>query len=246
MINSIIISGGSLEKRQELTWQIAKDLFGFGKISSSSLQGVILLLPSRCYSQDTSGSNLLSNPDLIILKAEASLGINEIRKLTKIIQQKPFQEKIKVAFIPQAEKLTLEAQNALLKTLEEPPPKTVIILSTPLAENLLPTIISRCHVIKLPYKINKLDNKEALKQLNLIKKIFNIKKIGERILAIQPYAKDRQTAVEFCQKSITCLHNDVLTRKNLSLIKAFNQALELLQKNVNTNLVMENLVIKNF
>lgn len=89
------------------------------------------------------------NPDLINLqptKRTETIGINEIKELIEKLSLKPYQSSVNVAIIWQAEKLTIEAQNALLKTLEEPSSSSVIILVTTNYQQLLPTIISRCQV----------------------------------------------------------------------------------------------------
>lgn len=104
-------------------------------------------------------SKIKSHPDLIVVEGGNSLSISQVRNLQRQLSLKPHSAPVKVALIPQAEKLTIPAQNALLKTLEEPPEKTLIVLLAPKRENLLPTIISRCRVTQLdqgPYsEINK-------------------------------------------------------------------------------------------
>ena len=62
---------------------------------------------------------------------------------------KPYQGPYKVYIIPQADMMTPQAQNALLKTIEEPPEYAVIMLLTENADTLLPTINSRCVMLKL-------------------------------------------------------------------------------------------------
>jgi len=89
----------------------------------------------------------LNHPDVFILDAKEQGGISNIKDLIKRVQLVPLEAKIKIAIIDNADNLTLEAANALLKTLEEPPSKTMIIL---IAEDsgLLPeTIRSRCQPI---------------------------------------------------------------------------------------------------
>lgn len=98
-------------------------------------------------------------------KLKKNISIEQIRQLQNKLSLHSFLNSYKVAIIDQAESLSLEAANSLLKTLEEPSPKTVIIL---LASNLvvLPqTIASRCQVIKfLP-----VGSKEILEHLQTLK-----------------------------------------------------------------------------
>lgn len=81
----------------------------------------------------------------------SSIGIDSIRQINeflilKVPNPKPINRMI---IIYGADKLTLEAQNALLKNLEEPPYKTIFILSFETVNSLLPTIISRLHIIRV-------------------------------------------------------------------------------------------------
>lgn len=78
-----------------------------------------------------------------------SLGIDAVRTVTTDAALSPFEGSCKVFLIPGAEAMTVEAQNALLKTLEEPPPAVVLLLCALRAESLLPTIVSRCQVFNL-------------------------------------------------------------------------------------------------
>ncbi len=77
-----------------------------------------------------------------------SIKIKQIRQLISEVSKKPYEEGYKVIVVEEAEKMTHDAQDAFLKTLEEPPQNTVFLL---LAENqyaILPTILSRCQVFQ--------------------------------------------------------------------------------------------------
>lgn len=92
--------------------------------------------------------HLENAPDCIRVKPEGnSIKIAQIRNLQSDIVIKPH-KKYKIYIIDKAGKMTLEAQNALLKTLEEPPEYAIIILVTNNKEGLLPTIRSRCEIVK--------------------------------------------------------------------------------------------------
>ncbi len=92
-----------------------------------------------------------NHPDIhFITHEKASLGVDDIRlQLNNDIYIKPYSSKYKVYIIPDAEKMTEAAQNALLKTLEEPPAYAVILLLTTNIEAFLSTILSRCIALKL-------------------------------------------------------------------------------------------------
>ncbi len=89
------------------------------------------------------------HPDVEIIEAEGQfIKIDQIRELQKQVGYKPFEGRKKVSILNNAERLNLEAANALLKTLEEPPPDTVFILVSSSPGALLPTIVSRCQLIR--------------------------------------------------------------------------------------------------
>ena len=75
--------------------------------------------------------------------------IEQIRELLRTINLAPFQSRYRVAVFLDFQKITTGASNALLKTLEEPPPKALLILTADAPESLLPTIVSRCEVVRL-------------------------------------------------------------------------------------------------
>lgn len=90
-----------------------------------------------------------ANPDLRIIRAEGtSIGVDEIRNIQEDVAVKPLYSPKKVYIIEDADKMTVQAQNCLLKTLEEPPPHVVIILSASNYEALLETVRSRSQRIK--------------------------------------------------------------------------------------------------
>jgi DNA polymerase-3 subunit delta' len=79
---------------------------------------------------------------------DAAIKIEEIRELQKKLGYMPYEGRTKVAIIDGVEKMNAQACNAFLKTLEEPPTVTVLILVTANLYQLLPTIISRCQGVK--------------------------------------------------------------------------------------------------
>ncbi|MBC7764916.1 MAG: DNA polymerase III subunit delta' [Hyphomonadaceae bacterium] len=91
-----------------------------------------------------------SHPDILTVRLgeEKSIKVEEIRTITKEVYLKPYGAKRKVVIIPDADKMTEQSQNALLKTLEEPPSYAVLILVTQNASALLSTILSRAVVVR--------------------------------------------------------------------------------------------------
>lgn len=93
-----------------------------------------------------------NHPDIIKVTHEKanSIGVDDIReKINKDIAIKPYNGKHKIYIMNEAEKMTVQAQNALLKTLEEPPAYAVIMLLTTNLNQMLQTILSRCVVLNM-------------------------------------------------------------------------------------------------
>ena len=93
-----------------------------------------------------------NHPDVIHVTHEkpGSIGVDDIRKqINDTIMIKPYSSYYKIYMVDEAEKMTVQAQNALLKTIEEPPSYAVIILMTTNPDAFLPTILSRCIQLKL-------------------------------------------------------------------------------------------------
>jgi DNA polymerase-3 subunit delta' len=83
------------------------------------------------------------------LDSKTEIGIDDIRGLQRLANLPPYEGKCKVFIIDDAEYLSTEAANSLLKILEEPPPRVVWLLLAAEGEHLLPTIISRCQRLEL-------------------------------------------------------------------------------------------------
>lgn len=130
---------------------------GAGKKMLASLFAATLLCEKKgpepcntCHSciQAESGNH----PDIIRVTHEkpGSISVDDIREqVNNTVAVKPYQGPYKVYIIPEADLMTTQAQNALLKTIEEPPEYVVILLLTEKADALLPTINSRCVMLKL-------------------------------------------------------------------------------------------------
>lgn len=96
------------------------------------------------------------HPDVYFLKREEdkkNITVEQVREMQKVLYLTSFLNSYKIALIEKADELSESAQNALLKILEEPRPKTIIILIASDLKFLLPTIVSRCRVIKF-YPVN--------------------------------------------------------------------------------------------
>lgn len=102
---------------------------------------------TSCLQADTG-----NQPDIIYVSHEKpnSIGIHDVREqINGSIGIKPYSSDYKIYIVDEAEKMTAEAQNALLKTIEEPPAYAVIFLLTTNLGKLLPTILSRCVILNI-------------------------------------------------------------------------------------------------
>lgn len=86
--------------------------------------------------------------DVLELDAASRTGVDNIRELQEVISYAPVRDRYKVLIIDEAHMLSKQAFNALLKTLEEPPPNVIFILATTELHKVLPTILSRCQVFE--------------------------------------------------------------------------------------------------
>lgn len=111
-----------------------------------------------------------NQPDIIYVSHEKpnSIGVDDIRaQVNNDVAIKPYSSKHKVYIINEAEKMTPQAQNAILKTLEEPPAYAVIILLVSNINTLLPTILSRCVVLNMKPVRDALVKKYLMEELQV-------------------------------------------------------------------------------
>ena len=136
-------------------------IFGGERGSGKRLLATVFAMALQCREQGTDPCQVCpscrklqsgNHPDVIFVTHEKpnSIGIDDIREqLIGDIGIKPYESPYKIYIVDDASKLTLQAQNALLKTIEEPPAYAVIILLADNTDALLPTITSRCVKLNL-------------------------------------------------------------------------------------------------
>lgn len=177
-----------------------------------------------------------------------TIGIEEIKNMQKKILFKPIKSPTKAVILEDAELLTTQAQNALLKILEEPPDHTIIILSSQSKETLLPTIISRCQIIGLEEKIQKLSEIEIQELTEFIENLPKMP-MSEKLKKAEIVAKEKEKTIVWIEKIIFTLREQLLeqTKNNqpninytLYNIKAFQKTHTLLKTtNVNPRFLLE-------
>jgi len=134
----LIFHGGSSQERRAASQHLAQVLNCLEPLSQGPCLGC-----AGC--RKISSGN---HPDVLILEPlRLSIGIDQVLTWQERIYRKHYEGKYKVSLIEQAELLTTPAANALLKVVEEPPERTLIILSTQNTEGLLPTLRSRAQSV---------------------------------------------------------------------------------------------------
>lgn len=236
-------------------------------ITGSNLETRLVKAKSLLSSIEAQVSSIAPHPDLLLIQADPSVKIKQIRDLQVFLSRKPYQSLVKAVIISEAEKMTLSAQNSFLKTLEEPPAHSQIILCVQNSDQLLPTILSRCQIIKLTSQQDqKFSSSLFTIQYSLFTKIIKSSP-GQRLLLIEPYTKSREEAVKFCEEMIIVLRQLLFDKpqrlatiqparkgyalsvaggqfNNLTItIKKFQSTLNLINSNVNVKLALDNLVL---
>ena len=189
-----------------------------------------------------------SDPDIIRISGEGSIGIAEIRELQHHLNRKPVSKPQKIAFIENADTLTVEAQNALLKTLEDPPGSALIFLSCQsTSDNLLPTILSRCQTIYLPPATPTIPSSEIAAVQDLLVSLSRWG-IGERFKLAAEVSSSRKEALIWLDKMLCALHHLAISQTSVpvnwpSRTKSLLQAKNRLKANCNVRLTLENLLL---
>ena len=159
-------------------------------------------------------SSLRGSPAPSSALVRGQIQINQIRDLSWRLSLKPIKAKLKAVIIDEAHSMTPEAQNCFLKTLEEPKGNTILILITEKPNFLLPTIVSRCQIIKF-YPVKKDEIERYLKnQEGLSKEEI------EEILEIAQGRPGRAVELAFAKEKF-----EFYKKRTKELAKIFNSNL---------------------
>lgn len=182
------------------------------------------------------GGGNTNHPDLLYIKAGEKLGIAEARKIKMHFSLKPYSAKGRVMVLEDASVLTIEAQNALLKTLEELPQEAMLILGASSDANFLPTILSRCRIIHLE---NPMSHRNPTSEVGFIQDIEKLLSAGieERFEFIEKL-KNKE---EFLKALLLYFHQDLPSNSNF--LAKLLQAEEWAKQNVNIRAILEYLML---
>ncbi len=162
--------------------------------------------------------------DQVILSLEetASIGIAQVRAFQKRLSLTPYSSPYTVGIIREMHTLTPEAQNALLKTLEEPPPHAKIVGETQSSAQLLPTVLSRSQLTDLGETAT-LSDTDIQATRSLVEQL-QTSSIGKRLMIAQPLGENREKATAFIERAIPALEQTLRTEKNPSVLSAVTRA----------------------
>lgn len=202
------------------------------------------------------GKEISDSPDIHILNPEDknSIGIEEVKELQQSMRFKPFQEEVQVGIILNAQKLTHQAQNSMLKSLEDSSETSVYVLCVDNEKNLLPTIRSR-GVILYPKReegTNEVtaDNSEIE---NVMETFFELSPI-EQFNIIEEYSENKENSLTFINGIEETLREELeldikngnidSSQRNLEFLKVVEKSREKISSNCNRKLTLEAMIMQ--
>ena len=166
-----------------------------------------------------------NNPDIFVIDQNSGWGIDEVRKIKNFLSQKPFNHSNKLVYIFEAHNLNDQAQNTLLKTLEEPGLNNYLILTTNKPSSLLTTIISRCHTIKISGTQEK--SKTALLKAT--------KNLSKDLLTAETLAKNKEEVLPLLEEQLKLYQGELIknpTKDTSKLIEKLIKSIHMIHSNV--------------
>lgn len=157
-----------------------------------------------------------NHPDFFILDGEETIKNEQIREMNKKIIEKPIEATKKVYIINNSENMTQQAQNSLLKTLEEPPEHAVIILITRNENMLLTTIKSRC--MKLMF--NPLGQEDLMK---ILRSKYKIEDCTKELVRLSEGSIEKAIKIHENEEIYNKVKEVFLNLKNLDIIDLMKQ-----------------------
>ena len=170
------------------------------------------------------------------LDAASNNKADDIRDLIEKVRIPPQKGKYKVYIIDEVHMLSKHAENAFLKTLEEPPPYVVFILATTEKNKILPTIISRCQI----YDFNRIKEAEIVEYLNQICKKENIEfELPALNLIAKKSDGSMRDSLTILDRVVNYSNNKILIKETSILLNVIDddKYLEIVEKTQNGNLV---------
>lgn len=217
---------------------------------SKALEKHVLNHISAIYQIEAYSIHSISHPDIFTINPllQNSIKIEDMREAQSRLSYKPYNSEIVTIIINNAHKMTTEAQNSFLKTLEEPPEFASIILLTNSSEGLLDTVVSRCRIYKIQDNKNSEDSENADLTRLLQSDLIGSFKLAEEIAKDKASKMRSNNLIDSLELYFYKLMNKKLgknqefTREKELLIKIRN-ARYMISRNTNTRVVLENLFL---
>lgn len=183
------------------------------------------------------------HPDVFeIAPKGSSIGINQIREMVLNFPKKPVEGTRKIYIIKEAHRMTVEAQNALLKTLEEPTGQSIIILLVDNIKKLLPTVISRCQIYDYTFEEEieiSTETKEKLAKILLSAIKDDISSLGPKAQELIDIDEKTENLLEFCLSYF----RDILILKTRGKAFLYNKDIEELIEKGENMLFLDSLLL---
>lgn len=163
-----------------------------------------------CCKEITSGHSL----DVLEIDGASHRGIDDIRQINETVGYATASGKYKIYIIDEVHMLTKEAFNALLKTLEEPPPKVLFFFATTEPHKVLPTILSRCQ----RFNLNRIPLSQILDKLRRITNDLGLSVQEEALYLIANRAEGGLRDAESLLDQIIAFHEGEITAETVALV----------------------------
>ena len=183
--------------------------------------------------------NICSDVIFVESKNKLSIGVSEVRQIQEKLLLKPVECNYKVYIFRNAQNLTEQAQNALLKIFEEPPKYVVFLLLCKNYKLLLPTIVSRSNLILVSDFCDKFDSTKDRDCDKIVKYLINGNKI--KLTALLTKYSEKSELVELLNKSkskiLEGIVNNEINSENIFICDRINYYINLICNNVNRSIV---------
>jgi hypothetical protein len=185
------------------------------------------------YLQELGHTALENNPDIFIV---SDYSVENIRSIKKFLSQKPYSHQCKIVYIPQADLLNSESQNTLLKNLEEPGENNYFFLTTAKPHALLPTVVSRCHQIRL----------SASSITPLQKPLVFSGSLVQKLALSESLVNDKSTVLAYFEDQLSIYQQKLIsspTTENSLIISKLIKAVQMLNANVDPKSTLDFLLL---
>jgi len=165
------------------------------------------------YAISISKKNKIDQIDITVENFEKIIGIEDVRNIQKKLFLKPIKSEVKSVIIDAFLGLTVEAQNALLKVLEEPPANTIIIVAAISKNFFLPTILSRCRIIEIKEESKILSDKEFSVYQNVLADLTE-NTIAKKMKLAQDFGKSREETLIWLEQMLAVIRKMMIDEVN--------------------------------